>query len=160
MSESAELALSWRGGGGLWVWGGRCGERRGVWNRVGLPGGWLATPPASTYRLFPLSPTGRKRKLEELVTKHLGKTRDVSDEDIKSSVLHGAVSGGVPRGAVGRCGARGCLWQRVQWEEGRGLRCVRAPATCPLPAASGCLAEIADVAAAAAASNLAQAGAT
>jgi hypothetical protein len=31
----------------------------------------------------------RKRKLEELVTKHLGKSRDVSDEDIKSSVLYG-----------------------------------------------------------------------
>ena len=34
-------------------------------------------------------PPCRKRKLEELVTKHLGRERDVSDEDIKSSVLYG-----------------------------------------------------------------------
>ncbi|PSC71333.1 chromodomain-helicase-DNA-binding 3 isoform X1, partial [Micractinium conductrix] len=31
----------------------------------------------------------KKRKLEELVTRHLGKARDVSDEDIKSSVFYG-----------------------------------------------------------------------
>ena len=30
-----------------------------------------------------------KKKLEELVTKHLGGERDVSGEDVKSSVLHG-----------------------------------------------------------------------
>ncbi|KAL4854430.1 Chromodomain-helicase-DNA-binding protein 3 [Chlorella vulgaris] len=37
-----------------------------------------------------LALAARKRKLEELVTKHLGRGREaVSDEDIKSSVLHG-----------------------------------------------------------------------
>lgn len=30
-----------------------------------------------------------KKKLEELVTKHLGGEKDVSNEDVKSSVLYG-----------------------------------------------------------------------
>lgn len=32
----------------------------------------------------------RKRKLEELVTRHLGRGGGVTDEDVKSSVFHGA----------------------------------------------------------------------
>lgn len=45
-------------------------------------------PPALLPCAVPC-PLCSKRKLEELVTRHLGRARGVSDEDIKSSVLHG-----------------------------------------------------------------------
>ena len=70
---------------------------------AGCPPAYLLPTPFPTLHPVPppTPPLRRKRKLEELVTKHLGKARDVSDEDIKSSVLHGAGGGGGCRGQEG-----------------------------------------------------------